>query len=221
MKKLLSASGVTLLELLVALLIVAILSTMAVSIYTGQVERARYARARTEIRQLELACHRYEIDLGQFPPSGSLGVAAGATNVGSGYLQLALLHSMSGSAFSPASVRWQGPYVEFDDNHLGAINADGSVSAITSATDPRSVVFLDPWGYPYIFIRARDYAAFSATELPVDTTPVAIRAAETYYNPTTIQIISMGRDGSTQAPPNRGLDPDASDVTNFLGMSLK
>ncbi len=210
-------SGVTLLELLVALLIIAILSTIAVSVYTGQVERARYARARSEIREIELACHRYEIDLGQFPPSGSFNVAATTTNVGSGFLQLALLHSMSASAYQPADVRWQGPYMEFDESQLGAITDSGGNAAITSATDPRRVVFLDPWGNPYIYIKSSNYVTYQATELPVDLYPISIRDSETWYNPTTFQIISMGRDGQTLAAPNRGLDPDYTDVTNFIG----
>lgn len=198
--------GVTLLELLVALLIIAILSSVAVSIYTGQVERARYARARAEIRQIEIACHRYEVDTGQFPPSGSLG-----TYDGCGWLQLALLHSLSASAFRPLDYRWQGPYLEFDANQFGTLSGGPIASGIT----PPELQILDPWKTPYLFIRNTEYQAAFATILPVSS---PYRNTETWYNPTTFQIISFGRDRQTLAPPNRGLAPD--DVSNFIGSDL-
>lgn len=198
--------GVTLLELLVALLIIAILSSVAVSVYTGQVERARYARARDEIRQLEIACHRYEVDTGQFPPSGSLGVYAGC-----GWMQLALLHSLSASAVRPLDYRWQGPYMEFDANQFGTLAGGPIVSGIT----PPELQILDPWKTPYLYIRNTEYGAANATLLPVSN---PYRNTETWYNPTTFQIISFGRDRQTLAPPNRGLAPD--DVSNFIGSDL-
>jgi prepilin-type N-terminal cleavage/methylation domain-containing protein len=200
-------TGVTLLELLVALVIVSILSSIAVSVYTGQVERARYARARDEIRQLELACHRYEIDVGQFPPSGSQTTPA----LGSGWLQLTLLHSLSGDAYRPIDFRWQGPYVDFDYNQFGDINGN----PVTATTAPGDIQLLDPWRTPYLYIRFDNYATLGGTQLP-DTSPY--KASETYYNPTTFQIISFGHNRTTLAVPNRGLEAD--DVTNFIGSEL-
>lgn len=209
--------GVTLLELLVALLIVAILSSVAVSVYTGQVERARYARARDEIRQIELACHRYEVDTGQFPPSGS------QTNptLGCGWLQEALLHSLSGNALSPIDYRWQGPYIDFDYNQFGDINGNAFDPTLLGG-DPvgpalarGDIQLFDPWRKPYLYIRFDNYATHGGTELPI-TNPY--RLTETYYNPTTFQIISNGRDGQTLAIPNRGLATD--DVANFIGSGL-
>src|SRR5690606_20774970 len=55
-------SGVTLLELLVVLVIISILSTIAVGVYTKEVLRAKVARTRAEIRTLEVAINRYQID---------------------------------------------------------------------------------------------------------------------------------------------------------------
>ncbi len=199
--------GVTLLELTVALLIIAILSSIAVSVYTGQVERARYARGRDEIRQLELACHRYEIDTGQYPPSGS------QTNptAGCGWLQLALLHSLSGDALRPIDFRWQGPYVDFDANQFGDLNGN----PVTAALDIGDVQILDPWSTPYYYIRSTDYAVLGGTQLPSSN---PFFATETYYNPTTFQIVSFGRDRQSLAPPNRGLAAD--DISNFIGSGM-
>ena len=64
-------TAVTLLELLVVVMILGILSTIAVTVYTGHVERARVAACRDIIRQIELAVNRYEVDTGQLPPSSS------------------------------------------------------------------------------------------------------------------------------------------------------
>ena len=61
--------GVTLIELMAVVLIVAILASIAVGVYTGYVQRARFAVARTTIAELDLAVARYEIDLGVLPPS--------------------------------------------------------------------------------------------------------------------------------------------------------
>ncbi len=199
--------GVTLLELLVALVIVSILSSIAVSVYMGQVERARYARARDEIRQIELACHRYEVDVGQFPPSGSLTTPG----LGSGWLQLALLHSLSGDAFRPLDFRWQGPYMDFDSNQFGDLNGNPVTAALARA----DIQLLDPWHSAYQYLRFDNYVALGGTQLPV-TSPYFV--TETFYNPTTFQIISYGHDRTTLPAPNRGLAAD--DVSNFIGSEL-
>jgi prepilin-type N-terminal cleavage/methylation domain-containing protein len=204
--------GVTLLELVVVLLILSILSSIAITVYTGHVRRAQFAAAKVTIKELELNVHRYEIDLGVFPPSSS-GTAFGTTainptkpTIGDGYLTLALLHSMSGNATRPASVRWQGPYMSVDQGKLG----DLSGSAISSATAAPMVCILDPWSRPYYYTRCSDYATFSATKQA--DSPFAT-AGETYYNPSTFQIYSLGPDGVTLPAPNKGLGGD--DVNNF------
>ena len=87
--------GVTLIELIVVLLIISLLSTIAVGVYTREVLRAKVARTRAEIRTLEVAVNRYQIDVGQFPPSSTGTALAPSTldqlslSPGCGYLQLA------------------------------------------------------------------------------------------------------------------------------------
>lgn len=205
----------TLMELLVVVLILGLLATIAVGVFTNQVERARYAAARTTIAAIELAVTRYQLDVGDFPPSGSATPAAPDFE-GNGWMYLALTRSMSGDTSAPASARWQGPYIDVKKLHLGDINGiaiDETSAALTMA----DVQILDPWGSPYRYVRSHgsaddNYTVNGATELPL-TNPYA--ATDVYYNPTTFQIISNGRNGVTNMTPagQRGTQED--DVTNF------
>jgi len=210
--------GVTLLELLVVLVIISILSTIAMGVYSREIQRAKYARARQEIRTLEVAIAQYEVDTGQIPPSGSGNVTggiyspnAGVIFEGTGALQLAIRSSLSGNFRQPLSTRWKGPYIDWDYNRMGDINGNPITSAPGDNANVGAISFLDPWGNPYAYVRSADYAQNgSGAELPV-TSPFA--ASETYYNPSTYQIYSRGADGTTLPAPQRGVDID--DVTNF------
>ncbi|MCD6386484.1 prepilin-type N-terminal cleavage/methylation domain-containing protein [Candidatus Sumerlaeota bacterium] len=204
--------GVTLIELLVVIMIIGILSTIAVTTYTGQVERARYAACRETIHQLEMAITQYKIDVGQLPPSGSgTNLAPSPPNptapaTGCGYLQLALLHSLSGDAYHPLDYHWFGPYLELDSRQLGDINGQ----PISGSTPKAGVQILDPWYQPYYYIRYQDYDTFGGTERLADD---PFYPNETYYNPSSFQIFSMGRNMKTYAVPYRGLETD--DVNNW------
>ncbi len=216
-KKLLQ--GVTLLELLVVLVVISIISTIAVGVYTKEIVRAKYAKARAEIRTLEIAIAQYEVDTGQLPPSGSgPGLApnnfvAGNPNEGSGYLQLALRSSLNGDLRDPLSPLWNGPYVDFDYNRLGSV--DGTpITDDSFSGNPGEISFLDPFGSAYIYIRFDDYDQGGA-ELP-SSNPFS--ATETYYNPTTYQIISPGANGTTGAGVDFGTEPD--DISNFSSPTI-
>jgi prepilin-type N-terminal cleavage/methylation domain-containing protein len=213
-----AGKGVTLLELIVVVLIIGILSTIAVSVYTGQVERARIAAARDIVSQIEHAVARYEIDLGQYPPSGygtqlspqALNYQLGPSgeSLGSGYLQVALVHSLSGNVYQPLDRRWLGPYLEPNDNQLGSIQ--GVLLSQTSGLTRPEIQILDPWGTPYYYMRHNDYATMGGTQL-LPGNPY--RSSETYYNPSTVQIFSMGPNGRTYDVPYRGLETD--DINNW------
>lgn len=217
MKKLFK-KGVTMLELIVVVLIIAILSSIAVTVYTGQVERAKRAACRDIIRQLELAVSRYEVDTGQFPlsSSGTL-IAPSGTNpqvdsngnsLGSGYLQVCLRASLNGNVFSPLDSRWQGPYISFDDDKLGDINGNSVTSGMTKA----EVQLLDPWGKPFYYTRWQDYPSMGGAERPVGD---PFRSPETYYNPRTFQIFSKGPDGITIETPGGKRGTESDDVNNW------
>ena len=206
----------TLMELLVVVLILGLLATIAVGVYSNQVERARYAAARTTIAALELATNRYQMDVGEWPPSGSASTA-GNTFEGTGFLYLALTRSMSGNTSAPASARWQGPYIDVKKINLGDINGipiDDLTSSPT-ALDMGDIQILDPWSSPYTYRRSSgspsdNYTVNNATVLPPNN-PFA--ATDVYYNPTTFQIWSKGRNGETPPAPQQGTEED--DVNNF------
>jgi hypothetical protein len=185
------------------------------------VDRARVAACRDTIRQLELAINQYEVDTGQLPPSSSgLPIApdqlvyegnAFTGSFGSGYLQLALIHSLSGNFHQPLSYRWLGPYIQPDEDQLG--DRDGM--PVSSYTPKGYVQLLDPWGLPYYYLRSDHYPTMGGTRYP-NTHP--FYASETYYNPSSFQIFSMGRNGSTYSVPYRGEETD--DVNNWRKYGL-
>lgn len=216
----LTKKAVTMLELLVVLVIISILSGMAVGVYSNHVERARVSRARAEIRTLEVAVTQYQIDLGEFPPSSS-GLTVAPANLdylipfeGSGYLTMALRTSLNGQISTPLSSRWNGPYVDWDYNRLGdetgqVVDTGSGAGVVTSLG---LISFLDPWGRPYQYVRSSDYDNFGGTELP---TGHVFAATESYYNPSTFQLMSLGPNGTSNGHPQVGLDSD--DITNFIG----
>lgn len=166
----LNRAGVTMLELLVAVIIVGILATISVGVYTGQIRRARIAATKDLIRQLEIAIARYEVDLGVLPPSGSsyifdpIGPVLPITedNIedrwsGSGLLHVALVHSMTGNVLRPASPLWQGPYITFQAEQLSEESAFAS---------PSEINILDSWGNPVLYVESRDYE-FSSTRIDI------------------------------------------------------
>ncbi|MBI1863585.1 type II secretion system protein [Candidatus Microgenomates bacterium] len=62
--------GFTLLELLVAISIIAILSTVGLVSYTGVQRSARDARRRLELHDLKLALEQYQTITGSYPSTG-------------------------------------------------------------------------------------------------------------------------------------------------------
>lgn len=208
-------SGVTIVELTVVILILSILATVAAQVYVSYVARARFARCRFDIRQLELAATSYMTDVGAYPLSSSgapsafgnsppelLRSVGGGPN-GCGYLMLCLLHSYSGHAQYPASPRWGGPYMTVDMSQLGDLNA----APVTQATPITQHNLLDPWGRPYYYLRNDDYRRLGGTE------QAGTQFYEVYFNPSTVQIFSKGPDGFTSDPPESGLGKD--DMNNF------
>ncbi len=205
----------TLMELLVVVLILGLLATIAVGVFTNQVERARYAAARGTISAIELAVTRYQLDVGQFPPSGSE-INGVREFEGNGLMYLALTRSMSGNTSAPAHPRWQGPYIDVKKLNLGDIYG-APVDESTETLTMGSIQILDPWGSPYRYVRSvgsddDNYTINNATRLPPEN---PFYATDVYYNPATFQVYSNGRNGQTIMLPagQRGTEED--DVNNF------
>lgn len=72
MKKNLNIRGFTLVELLVAITIVAILSTIGLATYRESINQARLANTQSEMRQLRIMMEDYRSRYGQLPSQDSL-----------------------------------------------------------------------------------------------------------------------------------------------------
>jgi len=209
--------GVTILELLVVLAILGLLATLAFSVYSGHILRAKIAATVLQIHELETACTQYQVDTGQYPPSSSgTRLAPGPIDpinnpgegaIGCGYMITALTASLSGNLYNPIDLRWKGPYIELTPTRLGTLT--GQPLDPTQPLLMPMVQLLDPWGSPYYYVRSADYAAFLGTRLPT-TSPFA---SEIWFNPSTVQIVSWGPNQTSGGRPAMGLDFD--DVTNF------
>lgn len=217
--------AVTLLELLVVVLIISILASIATGVYTGEAQRARIAATKDLIRQLEIAITRYEVDLGQYPPTGSgtvLPPGTSRTN-GTGYLHVALRYSMSGNANAPSSPLWRGPYINLRADQVQA-------PSVLAVAMPAEYNILDAWRTPMLYVESSYYAEpststyWAGTELFPGTLPRGgnpdlpapnpfIAQGETFYNTSGYQIISFGPNRTTVNAPYHGTEID--DVTNF------
>jgi type IV pilus assembly protein PilE len=86
-----ASSGFTLVELMVALAIIAILASIAVPMYSKQVQKSRRVDARTAVLDLAGREERYLSTAGTYTTvAANLGYSALPVVVGSGYYQLAV-----------------------------------------------------------------------------------------------------------------------------------
>jgi general secretion pathway protein G len=91
-RRLLSASGFTLLELLVVMVIIGLLASYVGPKYFAQVGKSEVKTARAQIDALDKALEQYRLDTGHFPNT-QLGLAA---------LQIK----------PPSEAKWDGPYLK-------------------------------------------------------------------------------------------------------------
>lgn len=66
-----SRSGFTLVELLIAITIIAVLTTMGFNVYTGVQARARDSRRMDDLKKIQLALELYHNEFGYYPPTSS------------------------------------------------------------------------------------------------------------------------------------------------------
>ena len=69
MRHLRSKSGLTLIELMVVLLILALFAALVVPRFTGQVDTARINTTRHQIQIMAVALDTYRLDMGEYPDS--------------------------------------------------------------------------------------------------------------------------------------------------------
>lgn len=234
--------GMTLIELTVVILILSILASISLSVYTGYVQRARFTTARATIREMDVSCRRYQIDLNEFPPSYSETslptlISANPTspfafgNIGGcGNMILALTRGIVGApntGFLTGAIttdpRWFGPYMSIRQDLLGDFATSGGPihRGIVGIADtlPGNLCLLDPWGRSYTYVRFNDYDLFGANTdfdatIIVNSPFVGTLQVPSFYNPQAFQIYSVGPNGGTLVGPLHGLD-GMDDQNNF------
>jgi general secretion pathway protein G len=61
--------GMTLIELMLALIVVALLGSIALPSYRSYIDRSRTSQAVTDIKRIEMNIERYVTDRGRYPPT--------------------------------------------------------------------------------------------------------------------------------------------------------
>ena len=88
--------GLTLIELTLVMVILGVLAAMVVPRFAGQGEKARIARAKSDIAAIGLALDLYELDTGHYPPS----------------LEELTKRDPPSDLTTESKTRWNGPYLK-------------------------------------------------------------------------------------------------------------
>jgi general secretion pathway protein G len=128
--------GFTLIEVMIALVVVALLSSLAYPAYTAQVNRSRVAQAVADIKDLEIRLERYLTDHGSYPTSLT---AAGMSQLdpwGNAYQYLNMEGASTGQVRKDHSLHPLNT-----DYDLYSMGADGqSVSPLTARQSRDDIV---------------------------------------------------------------------------------
>jgi prepilin-type N-terminal cleavage/methylation domain-containing protein len=216
--------GFSLLEILVALVLVSILSVLAVNRYTSRTDAARIAAAQSEEKSIAEAEQQCEIDTGYYVNLRALssGPGTGFYSQGSVYFyNIQTLGTLGpfaidtdGSMFLgnyfPYN-NWNGPYMTYQSAQIdttGTYNS-GAISSQLTYGAP-----LDPWGHAYRLI----------TPLVLTDPGLINGAIETNYNGVFYRnaIVSYGKDGVpgeySPTSPNGTYpgDPNSDDIVYYF-----
>ncbi|MCX7918686.1 MAG: type II secretion system GspH family protein [bacterium] len=159
--------GFTILEVLIAVIIVGVLVAVAVSRYTQRSDEAKYATARSEMMQLVKAEQAVELDTGYYvslrvlndvhstiPSNNTMGWIEYAIEYEYGYaIETSGAYSLTKTNANLAG-EWQGPYIQFKQkgpksNLLGVYTNDNTPEETMPLSETKYGIPLDPWGSPY------------------------------------------------------------------------
>lgn len=140
-----AATGLTLIELLVIMAIIAILAGMSLGVMKGVNERAARVQAEAELAALSLALETYKTQYGDYPQAGTTPVAP-LGPAGAGSAQGQLFNALMGK-LSPTLQTMDGrSYVETSRFSLQTANMPLATGTVSVANG-----FLDPWGRLYMY----------------------------------------------------------------------
>ncbi len=207
--------GFSLLEILVALVLVSILSVLAVNRYTSRTDAAKIAAAQSEEKAIASAEQQCEIDTGYYVNLRALSCEPGIGTYEQGSVFFYNIQSLpvpfaidtDGSMFNgnyfPYS-SWKGPYMTYQS---ADISTTGSPNSGLIASQQTYGAPLDPWGNPY-----RLFTPLTLT----DPAP----GEETQYNGAFYRnaIVSYGKNGApgTGLPGSNPGDPASDDIVYYF-----
>jgi type IV pilus assembly protein PilE len=132
------SAGFTLIELMTAILVAAILGTIAVPMYTNQIQKSRRTEAKTALLDLAAREERFFSTNGAYTATaGSLGYSALPVGIGGNYYQLSVAIGVGGATFS-GSATPQGVQTKdtacatFSLDNTGAQSVSGTATATPS-----------------------------------------------------------------------------------------
>ncbi len=197
-------SGFSLLEILIALVIVGILSVIAVNRYTSRTEEARISAAKAEEKALADAERQAEIDTGFFVTFRALDdePGLGSFTDNNNFTQFKIQSEpipyaidTDGSFFTGTNfpfANWKGPYINYQ-----SIYTTGNATGISAHGSP-----IDPWGNPY-----RLYTPlFLTNPAPGDETSFTTAIFDR------MAIVSYGKDGAAGSPPASNIPGSGDDI---------
>lgn len=205
--------AVTLTELLVVLVIISIIATIAMPVYINQSERAKFATAQMEARELARAVEMVGITHGRYVPlqvldnvpgsqsdysfSGADTIQNEGGNVYAINFNAPARQLNTGTAYFPLTVNstdpqtarmvreWEGPFINFQRYYNPNPNS-------SSPSDARRDYPLDPWGNPYVLYSPLGIVGsytqgtlepYNSTGIPSTVDPRVDRWAVVSYGP--------------------------------------
>jgi prepilin-type N-terminal cleavage/methylation domain-containing protein len=192
-------NGFTLIEILVAIAILAALAGMLLPMLGGARKAAAAKAAKATIERIKLAAEAYCNDFGDYPPTSlaSLGVSTNGANEGNESLVRCLTTRAE-----------HGPYLAYDEKDLANTDSDHILGddPLRSAIAAKDLFELvDPWNNPYIYFHHRDYKSTSKLERYIffdgsrpSCRPQPSAKTGTYPAPTGFMIWSAGPNGENE-----------------------